>query len=110
MREQDYVDRAKLSPARTFKSPMDVVQANDLEPAEKLAMLRRGRLMNEPFCAPKMKGWVEASMHIFTRCKRPSTISGKSFPWSVHRGTRARGALECWAIDYLHQRISQLFD
>ena len=35
MRERDYVDRAKLSPARTFKSPMDVVQANDLEPAEK---------------------------------------------------------------------------
>src|SRR5262244_3990883 len=40
MREQDCVDRAKLSPARTFKSPMDVVQANDLEPAEKLAMLK----------------------------------------------------------------------
>src|SRR5215831_10032220 len=40
MREQDYVDRAKLSPARTFKSPMDVVQANDLEPAEKLAILK----------------------------------------------------------------------
>ena len=40
MREQDYVDRAKLSPARTFKSPMDVVQANDLGPAEKLAILK----------------------------------------------------------------------
>ena len=38
MREQDYVDRAKLSPARTFKSPIDVVQANDLESAEKLAL------------------------------------------------------------------------
>src|SRR5262245_53437949 len=40
MREQDCVDRAKLSPARTFKSPMDVVQANDLKPAEKLAILK----------------------------------------------------------------------
>jgi hypothetical protein len=40
MREQDYVDRTKLSPARTFKSPMDVVQANDLGPAEKLAILK----------------------------------------------------------------------
>ena len=40
MRAQDYVDRAKLSPARTFKSPMDVVQANDLGPAEKLAILK----------------------------------------------------------------------
>ena len=34
------VNRAKLSPARTFKSPMDVVETNDLEPAEKLAILK----------------------------------------------------------------------
>jgi hypothetical protein len=40
MREQDYVDRAKLNPARIFKSPMDVVEANDIEPAEKLAILK----------------------------------------------------------------------
>ena len=40
MRQQDYVDRAKLSPARAFKSPMDVVQANNIEPAEKLAILK----------------------------------------------------------------------
>ena len=39
MREQE-VERAKLSPARTFKSPMDVVEANDLKPAEKLAILK----------------------------------------------------------------------
>ena len=37
MCKQDYIGRAKLSPARTFKSPMDVVQANDIEPAEKLS-------------------------------------------------------------------------
>jgi len=42
MREQDYVDRAKLSPARMFKSPMDVVQANDIEPAKKLVILKVG--------------------------------------------------------------------
>jgi hypothetical protein len=40
MRKRDYIDRAKLSPARTFKSPMDVVQANDIDPAEKLVILK----------------------------------------------------------------------
>jgi hypothetical protein len=40
MREQDYVDRAKLSPARTFKSPMDVVETNDIERADKFAILK----------------------------------------------------------------------
>jgi hypothetical protein len=39
MPKQCYVDRSKLSPARTFKSPMDVVEANDIKPAEKLAIL-----------------------------------------------------------------------
>ena len=38
MREHNFLDRAKLSPARTFKSPMDVVEA-DIEPGEKLAIL-----------------------------------------------------------------------
>ena len=40
MREQDYVGRAKLSPARTFKSPMDVVETNDIECVEKFAILK----------------------------------------------------------------------
>ena len=40
MREQDYVGRAKLSPARTFKSPMDVVETNDIERVDKLAILK----------------------------------------------------------------------
>ena len=40
MREQNYLDRAKLNPARTFKSPMDVIETNDIEPAEKLAILK----------------------------------------------------------------------
>ena len=40
MRDPDYVNRAKLNPARTFKSPMDAVETNDIEPAEKLAILR----------------------------------------------------------------------
>jgi hypothetical protein len=40
MRKKNYVDRAKLSPARTFKSPMDVVEANNIEPAEKLVILK----------------------------------------------------------------------
>ena len=39
MRHQDYVDKAKLSPARIFKSPMNVVQTNDIRPSEKLAIL-----------------------------------------------------------------------
>jgi hypothetical protein len=39
MRHQDYVEKAKLSPARIFKSPMNVVQTNDIRPSEKLAIL-----------------------------------------------------------------------
>jgi hypothetical protein len=40
VREQDYVDRAKLSPARTFKSPMDVVETNAIERTDKFAILK----------------------------------------------------------------------
>ena len=40
MREQNYVDRAKLSPARTFKSPMDVVETNAIERTDKFAILK----------------------------------------------------------------------
>ena len=40
MRRQDYVDRAKLSPASIFKSPMNVVEASDIEQFEKLAILK----------------------------------------------------------------------
>jgi len=40
MREQKFVNRAKLSPARIFRSPMDVVEAGDIKPAEKVAILK----------------------------------------------------------------------
>jgi hypothetical protein len=40
MRREDYVDRAKLTPASIFKSPMNVVKANDIEPGQKLAILK----------------------------------------------------------------------
>ena len=40
MHRQNYIDRAKLNPARTFKSPMEVVEANDIKPAEKLIILK----------------------------------------------------------------------
>ena len=40
VRDHAYVDKAKLSPARIFKSPMDVVKTNDIGPAEKLAILQ----------------------------------------------------------------------
>src|SRR5258705_13507286 len=39
MREQNYVDRAKLNPARAFKTPMDVVETDAIAPAAKLAIL-----------------------------------------------------------------------
>src|SRR5215831_20187229 len=39
MREQNYLDRAKLNPARVFKTPMDVVETDDIDPAAKLAIL-----------------------------------------------------------------------
>ena len=41
MHEQDdIVGRAKQSPAHTFKSPMDVVETNDIERVDKLAILK----------------------------------------------------------------------
>jgi hypothetical protein len=40
VRDHAYVDNAKLSPARIFKSPMDVVEKKDIGPAEKLAILQ----------------------------------------------------------------------
>src|SRR5262249_30697525 len=40
MRERNYLDRAKLNPARTFKSPMHVVETDDIDPAAKLAILK----------------------------------------------------------------------
>jgi hypothetical protein len=40
MREQNYLDGAKLNPARTFKTPMDVVETDDIDPAAKLAILK----------------------------------------------------------------------
>ena len=40
MREQSYLDRAKLNPARAFKTPMDVVETDDIDAAAKLAILK----------------------------------------------------------------------
>src|SRR5215472_11649279 len=40
MREQNYLDRAKLNPASTFKSPMNVVETDDIDLAAKLAILK----------------------------------------------------------------------
>ena len=40
MRDHAYVDKAKLSPARIFKSPMDVVKTNAIERADKFAILK----------------------------------------------------------------------
>jgi hypothetical protein len=40
MREQNYLDRAKLNPARAFKTPMNVVETDDIDPATKLAILK----------------------------------------------------------------------
>ena len=38
MREQSYLDRAKLNPARTLKTPMDVVETGDIDAATNLAV------------------------------------------------------------------------
>jgi hypothetical protein len=94
MREQNYLDRAKLNPASTFKSPMDVVETDDIDLAAKLAILK-GKPMSELFCAPKTKGWVEASMRIFTRCKRPLPNLARTF--ARPRPSGPCGRLECWS-------------
>ena len=40
MHKQEYLERAKLNPARTFGSPMAVVETDSIEPAAKLAILK----------------------------------------------------------------------
>jgi RNA polymerase-binding transcription factor DksA len=40
MNDREYIGRAKINPASEFKHPMDVVAANDIATAEKLAILR----------------------------------------------------------------------
>ena len=40
MNDREYIGRAKINPASEFKHPMDVVAANDIAAAEKLAILR----------------------------------------------------------------------
>src|SRR5262245_28070326 len=58
---------------------------------------RRGRPMNERFCAPKTKAWVEGSTRIFTRCKRLSTISSNELCWT---GVARAGARREWPSGY----------
>jgi hypothetical protein len=40
MREQNYLDTAKLNPARVFKTPMDVIETNDIDAGAKRAILK----------------------------------------------------------------------
>src|SRR5437867_3924765 len=40
MNNREHIGRAKINPASEFKRPMDVVAANDIAAAEKLAILR----------------------------------------------------------------------
>jgi hypothetical protein len=40
MHEPNYLDTAKLNPARAFKTPMDVVETDDIDQAAKLAILK----------------------------------------------------------------------
>jgi hypothetical protein len=75
VRDHAYGDKAKLSPARIFKSPMDVVETNDIGPAEKLAILQAWEADERALLRAEDEGM--GSTRIFTRCKLPSTISGK---------------------------------
>jgi len=78
MRHQDYVDKAKLSPARIFKSPMDVVETNGIGPSEKLAILQAWEADEQALLRAEDEGmaWGEGSTRIFTRYKLPSINSG----------------------------------
>jgi hypothetical protein len=40
MRERNDLESAKLNPARTFRTPMEVVETHDIGPAAKLAILK----------------------------------------------------------------------
>src|SRR5262249_55227502 len=68
-----YVARTKDRPSRTFKSPMDVLEAN-IDPVEKLTILKAWEADERALLRAESKEWREASMRIFTRCKRRSTI------------------------------------
>src|SRR5262245_17241292 len=75
----NYVDRAKLSPARTFKSPMEVVQANDFEPAEKLAILTAWEVDERALLRAEDEGMAGGeNAHLRKVCKRPWAISSRS--------------------------------
>src|SRR5262245_43517605 len=91
MREQNYLDRAKLNPARIFKSPMDVVETDDIDLAAKLAILKAWEADERALL--RAKGWVEASMRIFTRCKRPLPNLARTF--ARPRPSGPCGHLEC---------------
>src|SRR5262245_4056859 len=76
MRHQDYVEKAKLSPARIFKFPMDVVETNDIGPSEKLAILQAWEADEQALLRAEDEGMGGGSMPIFTRSKLPSITSG----------------------------------
>jgi hypothetical protein len=73
MRHQDYVDKAKLSPARIFKSPMDVVETNEIGPSEKLAILQAWEADEQALLRAEDEG-MGGGEHApsFTRFKLPS--------------------------------------
>ena len=82
MRDHAYVDKAKLSPARIFKSPMNVVEANDIGPAEKLAILQAWEADERALLRAEDEG-MGGGEHV--RCKRLSTISSNELAGRVQR-------------------------
>ena len=74
MREQNYVGRAKLSPAHRFKSPMDVVETSQIEHGDKVAILKSWEADELALLRRKTKVWGEGSMRICKKYEPPSII------------------------------------
>ena len=96
MCDQNYLDKAKLNPARVFKTPMDVVETDDIGPAAKLAILKAWEAYERALLRAEDEGMSEASMRIFKRCKRPSPNLARSFARPAQPSRQPR-SLEYWS-------------
>src|SRR5262245_51758400 len=95
MRRQNYLDRAKLNPARTFKSPMDVVETDDIDLAAKLAILKAWEADERALLRAEdegMGGGEHAHLH-----KVQAALAQLGKDLARPRPSGPCGRLECWS-------------
>ena len=91
MREQNYLDRAKLNPARIFKSPMDVVE-NDRHQASRETGHSAGvggRRTSSPARRRRRDEWRRACAPAKGASgPQPSQVSDRRNEHTPHRGLK----------------------